>query len=110
MEIDLMYIRGVIDSTLDEYEQINGLIDEDKDLLITVEPFSGSQKNVIGAKVNISAITSIKKTFDLDGITDIKKEYYDNYIVIYKTDKLASFKSDLFDELTEIDKIKISDY
>jgi len=105
-----MYVKGVIDSTIDEYEQINSPIDEDKDLLITVEPFYGSQKVVIGTKVNISAVTSIIKHADNYGITDIKKEYYDNHIIIYKSDKLVSFKSDLFDELTEIDKFKISDY
>jgi hypothetical protein len=110
MEIDVMYVKGVIDSTIDEYEQINSPIDEDKDLLITVEPFYGSQKVVIGAKVNISAVTSIIKRADNYGIIDVKKEYYDNYIIIYKSEKLGSFKTDLIHELMEIDKFKISDY
>lgn len=110
MEIDLMYIKGVIDSTIDEYEQMNSRIDEEKELSYNVEPYYGSVKTVIGAKIIFSAVTSVINKYDDNGIYDTNKEYYDNYIIIYKSDKLSSFKSDVFDILTEIDKFKISDY
>lgn len=110
MEIDLMYIKGVIDSTIDEYEQMNSAISEDKELSITVEPYYGSQKVIIGTKINFSAVTCIKTHYDNNGIYDVEKEYYYNSFIIYKNDELGKVKSDIFCELTEIDKFKISDY
>lgn len=110
MEIDLMYIKGVIDSTIDEYEQMNSRIDEEKELTYNVEPYYGSVKTVIGAKISFSAITSVASKDYNDGTFDVEKSYYDNYLIVYKSDKLAGVKSDIYDILTEIDKFKISDY
>jgi dissimilatory sulfite reductase (desulfoviridin) alpha/beta subunit len=111
MEIDKMYLRGLIDATVQNYENCNGAICETKNLQFELEDYYGSQTKPIGVKITIAAICDKKRTpLIYDGtFTGMDEDpiYYEQEIIIYKSDKLASVISDLEDELTKIDEFKI---
>lgn len=97
---ELNYLRGVVDTTVNYYENINGSIDADKDLFISYEPLldSKTQSKIIGYKISFTWITELKHIRDED---DHVRN--DNCLKIYSKDKLSGVISDLESILTDID-------
>lgn len=112
MEIDKMYIKGVIDTVVEQYEHHNAGHDfKDKETEFTLTDYYGSQNKVIGVKVDIKAICGkIRKPEYIDGEyagMEEENEYYEQYFIVYGTDKIGSFISDIESELVKIDEFQI---
>ena len=102
MELDKMYIKGVLDSTLDDFEQQEKHINPDKDLQFFCENIYNSKdrKQLIGVKVEMSWITKLSHDVD-DNIRE------DLWIKVYAKDTISGFKSDVYDMFNTINGSKI---
>lgn len=102
MELDKMYIKGVLDATLDEFQQAENHINPDKDLEFFIENIYNSKdsKVLIGCKVEMTWITKLSHDVD-DNIRE------DLWIKVYSKDTIAGFKSDIYDMFNTINQAKI---
>lgn len=103
MELDKMYIKGVLDATLDEFEQAENNIDPDKDLQFFFEYLYNSKdsKVLIGCKVEMTWITKLSHDVD-DNIRE------DLWIKVYSKDTISGFKSDIYDMFDTINNYSIT--
>lgn len=104
MNLDKNYILGVLDSTLDDFEQQENHINKDKVLEFFCENIYNSKdsKQLIGVKVEMSWITKLSHDVD-DNIRE------DLWIKVYAKDTISGFKSDVYDMFDQINKRKIED-
>lgn len=102
MIIDKMYIKGVLDATLDEFEQAESHINPDKDLEFFIENIYNSKdsKVLIGCKVEMTWITKLSHDVD-DNIRE------DLSLKVYSKDSIGAFKSDIYDMFNTINQAKI---
>lgn len=102
MNINIDYIKGVTEATLDFYETINGRIDRDKSLEIFYETILDSKTKtiIVGIKINFVWITELTR-----GVTDNVRD--DNSICIYSKDKIDAVISDISSILNDIDQSQI---
>lgn len=98
MEITLDYIKGVVETTLDFYEQSNNHIDKDKELEIYYEPIFDSKTSTIQIGMKILFVWTAEL---MRGMSDNKRT--DNYLKIYSKDRLTSVIADISSVLTDID-------
>ncbi|MFN9371942.1 MAG: hypothetical protein ACK6D3_08675 [Planctomycetaceae bacterium] len=103
MKIDKLYIEGVLDATLEDFEQNENRIDPDKGL----EYFFGyiynskDSKQIIGCKVEMTWITKLSHDID-DNIRE------DLWVKVYSKDTIAGFKADVYDMFDQINKYSIT--
>jgi hypothetical protein len=102
MKIDKLYIEGIVDATLSDFEQRDNCINPDKDLEISYNTLTNSKdgKVDIGCQVTFTWITKLSHDVD-DNVRD------ENYIKIYSKDKIAGVVSDVYDIFSDINKCKI---
>lgn len=102
MNLDKNYILGVLDSTLDDFEQQENHINKDKVLEFFCENIYNSKdsKQLIGVKVEMSWITKLSHDVD-DNIRE------DLWIKVYAKDTISGFKSDVYDMFNTINNTKI---
>lgn len=102
MELDKMYIKGLLDATLDNFEQAESHINPDKDLQFFFENIYNSKdgKVLIGIKVEMTWITKLSHDVD-DNVRN------DLWIKVYAKDTVSGFMSDVFDMFDQINKAKI---
>ena len=102
MNLDKNYILGVLDSTLDDFEQTESHINPDKGLEFFFENIYNSKdsKQLIGVKVEMTWITKLSHDVD-DNIRE------DLWIKVYTKDTISGFKSDVYDMFDQINKRNI---
>ncbi len=102
MILDKMYIKGVLDATLEEFEQKENHINPDKGLEFFFENIYNSKdsKQLIGIKVEMTWITKLSHDVD-DNVRE------DLWIKVYSKDTISGFKSDIYDMFDQINKAKI---
>ena len=102
MNLDKNYILGVLDSTLDDFEQQENHINKDKGLEFFCENIYNSKdsKQLIGVKVEMTWITKLSHDVD-DNIRE------DLWIKVYAKDTISGFKSDVYDMFDQINKRNI---
>ena len=102
MNLDKNYILGVLDSTLDDFEQQENHINKDKVLEFFCENIYNSKdsKQLIGVKVEMSWMTKLSHDVD-DNIRE------DLWIKVYAKDTISGFKSDVYDMFNTINNTKI---
>ena len=102
MNLDKNYILGVLDSTLDDFEQQENHINTDKGLEFFFENIYNSKdsKQLIGVKVEMSWIAKLSHDVD-DNIRE------DLWIKVYAKDTISGFKSDVYDMFNTINSSKI---
>lgn len=99
MNIEIDYIKGVTETTLNFYQSVNKLIDPDKDLQIYYETITDSKTKelVIGCKIIFVWKTHVSRSWDVDSALT------DDHLKIYTKDELEAVISDISSMLTEID-------
>lgn len=102
MILDKMYILGVLESTLDEFEEKENRINPNKGLEFFFENIYNSKdsKQLIGIKVEMTWITKLSHDVD-DNIRE------DLWIKVYSKDTISGFKSDIYDMFNTINQYKI---
>ena len=102
MNLDKNYILGVLDSTLDDFEQQENHINKDKGLEFFFQNIYNSKdsKQLIGVKVEMTWITKLSHDVD-DNIRE------DLWINVYAKDTISGFKSDVYDMFNTINNTKI---
>lgn len=103
MNLDKNYILGVLDSTLDDFEQTESHINRDKGLEFFFENIYNSKdsKQLIGVKVEMTWITKLSHDVD-DNVRE------DLWIKVYAKDTIAGFKSDVYDMFDQINKYSLT--
>ena len=102
MNLDKNYVLGVLDSTLEDFEQQENHINPDKDLQFFFENIYNSKdsKQLIGVKVEMSWITKLSHDVD-DNIRE------NLCIKVYAKDTISGFKSDVYDMFHTVNNTKI---
>lgn len=102
MNLDKNYILGVLDSTLDDFEEKESRINPDKGLEFFFENIynSNDSKQLIGVKVEMTWITKLSHDVD-DNIRE------DLWIKVYAKATISGFKSDVYDMFNTINNTKI---
>lgn len=103
MNLDKNYILGVLDSTLDDFEQTESHINPDKGLEFFFENIYNSKdsKQLIGVKVEMTWITKLSHDVD-DNVRE------DLWIKVYAKDTISGFKSDVYDMFDQINKYSLT--
>lgn len=103
MNLDKNYILGVLDSTLDDFQQAENHINPDKGLefFFTNLYNSKDSKQLIGVKVEMTWITKLSHDVD-DNIRE------DLCIKVYSKDTVGGFKSDVYDMFDQINKYNLT--
>lgn len=102
MNINLNYIQGVTETTLDFFEDTNGRINPDKDLNIFYEPIkSSSSDTIIGVKIDFTWKIWVSDKWDKDSTRE------SNHLKILTNDKLSGVISDLSDIFNEINNCRL---
>lgn len=102
MNISIDYVKGVVETTLDFFEENNNCIDKNKELTINYEPFWNSGKSmIIGCKITFTCRTMVSNKWD------IGHEFYENYITVLSGERLTHFISDVSSELETINNLRI---
>lgn len=103
MNLHKNYILGVLDSTLDDFEQTESHINPDKGLEFFFENIYNSKdsKQLIGVKVEMTWITKLSHDVD-DNVRE------DLWIKVYAKDTIACFKSDVYDMFDQINKYSLT--
>lgn len=98
MNIDINYIKGVTETTIDFYNQSNGFIDGDKELEIFYETILDSKTKTIVVGIKVEFVWITEQSRGLDG--NVRES---NSMNIYSKDKLTSVIADISSILTDID-------
>lgn len=104
MNTSTEYLKGVTDTLIENFEFHTGGLDDHNRLSINFEDFYGSAKKRIGCKVKIYFPTDIRR--DIDG-DEVVKDYFEQDIVVYNSDKLGSFIADFETELSKVRDLNI---
>lgn len=102
MNITIDYLKGVTETTLDFFEDVNGRIHPDKDLNIWYDPIKSSNSdNIVGCKIQFVWKTWVSNRTDKDSTLT------DNYLKVYNNDRLSGVISDLSDIFNDINNCRL---